>query len=132
MKINQLFRKKMEDPHLTQFLNCYGLSGLNDRTPFSKNRLLERGTVGQLEGMVQELEEYYLPCKSKVYLRNLTTKRAITILKQFIRVHGYILLSTEMNSNNCKVIFYNILSEVELSRSKTMRTFSQTSMLAFN
>ena len=42
--------------------------------------------------MKDKLESYYLPCK-KMYVQDITDKRSIVILRQFIRVHGYTLFT---------------------------------------
>ena len=39
----------------------------------------------------EKLEIYYLPCKAKMYLKDLTEKKCITILRQFLKYIDYLL-----------------------------------------
>ena len=55
------------------------------------------------------LEEYYLPCKKKVYLDNLTLKKCITILRQLVKLYDYILKSNEKYIKGEKIIIYYIV-----------------------
>ena len=108
MKINQLFTKMMDEETLHKLLLCYNLTGLHDSRMFSKNELEQLGTVDKVNAITEELEKYYLKCKAKLYLRNITTKKCLTILKQVVRLFQYIVESHEKNINNRKVIYYQL------------------------
>lgn len=113
MKINQLFRKRVDTELLMDIVTCFGLSTLNDRRCFSKQDLMQEHTVDKLQHIIPMLEEYYLPCKARVYIDDMTEKRAITMLKQVLRLHGYFLMSRERNLNNRKIIYYQLMNEME-------------------
>lgn len=132
MKINQLFRKRVELDTLLEVMDCFGLKGLTDKKSFSKSDLMEIGTVDKINGMIHKLDEYYMPCKSKVYLDSLTEKRAITILKQILRIHGYFLASSERNFNNQKVIFYRLMNEMDIGIKPKMRQYEVTQIINFS
>jgi hypothetical protein len=132
MKINQLFRKRVDVATLLATMKCFGLTGLSDRRSFCKGDLAEFGTVEKLRNMISELEEFYMPCKTKVYLRDLTEKRSVTVLKQILRIHGYFLVSSERNFNNRKIIFYSLMSELDVNSTPKMHRFEQTRVIDFN
>lgn len=132
MKINQLFRKRVDVDTLQIVMECFGLHGLGDKKSFSKSDLMEIGTVERIRALIPVLEEFYMPCKSKVYLENLTEKRAITILKQILRIHGYFLASSERNFNNQKVIFYRLMSEMDIGVKPKMRQYEVTQVIDFS
>lgn len=110
MKVIQLFKShKFSETDLHQFLSCYGFeNGLHDRRIFNRDSLENIKTIEKLENMQHVLLKYYLPCKAKIYLNNLTYKRAITILRQVLRLHNYYLNKVERNVLNRKEVYYSI------------------------
>jgi hypothetical protein len=132
MKINQLFTKKVDLEVLHKLLSAFGLNGLNDKQLFSKFDLIQIGTLKKVELLKLELSNYYLPCKAKVYLENLTEKKIITILKQVLRLHGYYLQSREKNINTRKIIFYQIVSEVDKAQNQNMRRICVRNVIHFD
>lgn len=132
MKINQLFTQKVGTDLLIKLLSCFGLRNLQDKRMFSKCDMAQLNTVQLLSTLVPELEIFYLPCKAKIYLAGLTEKKALTVLKQVLRLHGYHLLSQEKNMNNKKVIFYRLISETEKQNSQHMKQFQVTNILTFS
>lgn len=107
MKILQLFKKKIEGAHLSVFLQCFGLFGLDDTHIFTKYELRLLKTCNQIKVLVPMLKEYYLPCKADLYInQELTEVKVLTILRQILRVHEYTLVSIERNINHEKQIFY--------------------------
>jgi Na+-translocating ferredoxin:NAD+ oxidoreductase RnfC subunit len=107
MKILQLFRKKIEGEDLLELLKCFGLVGLDDTHVFTKYELRQRNTCVKLQSIMPMLKEYYLPCKANLYITEIFTEaKAITILRQILRVHSYTLVSIERNINHEKQIFY--------------------------
>lgn len=112
-KINQLFIKHVNIDMLNLIIDCFGLSGIDDRRQFNKSDMIRIGTAARITAIVPQLTEYYLPCKSRIYLKNVTEKKSITILKQILKLHSHLLLSRERNSRHRKVILYQIVSERE-------------------
>ena len=55
-----------------------------------------------------ELANYYLPCKANIYLKNITLKRCIVILRQFLKCHNYNLYSKEKFIKGVKYLIYYI------------------------
>ena len=108
MKFFQLFCEQPSMDFMLDLLKCYGLKGLDDNVEFSKGDLIENNTVDMLEDMLPEIIMYYLPCKAKIYLSNITEKRAITILSQFLKLYAYKLARKERIVNKKKIIYYKI------------------------
>lgn len=134
MKINQLFTKKVDTDVMIQLLNCFGLNDLHDKRFFCKFDMMQLNTVQKVNQLRASLEDFYLPCKAKVYLDtdNMNEKRAITILKQVLRLHGYHLHSKEKNVNNRKIIFYQLLNELDKNVSHHMKRFDVTNIISFD
>ena len=124
MKINQLFVKKVDPDVVLKLLNCFGLQNLDDRKSFTKHDLVLNNVIDKVKDLLTELYPYYLPCKARVYLDNLTLRRVVTILRQVVRLYDHYLVSKEKNINSHKVICYQLScgSTTTLSLSKQPRT----------
>ena len=60
----------------------------------SHKKLLYRiNVVLKSKPIINELKMFYLPCKKKIYLENITPKKFITIIKQCIKLFNYKLVS---------------------------------------
>lgn len=132
MKINQLFGKVLAEDVLLQLLNCYGLKGLNDKHTFKKQDLVFIGTVQKLNAMKPILEGYYLPCKAKLYLEDMTEKKSITVLRQVLRLFKYHITSKERNLNTKKIIFYTVTSDEEYENMMNMKSQQLPRILKFD
>lgn len=111
MKINQLFTRQVDEDLLMRLLKCFGLTGIDDKRTFCKFDLQKIGTVDKMTSMLDEIRSYYLPCKASIYLVEVNERKAITVLKQILRLHNLYLKSRERNFNNRKVMFYTLISE---------------------
>jgi len=106
---NQLFRVLPDTEIIQRLLETVGLNSLQDNNYFTKETMKEFNTIDKFDGLRDRLETYYLPCKSKVYVKDITDKKCITILRQFIRVHGYTLISKERYINRKKLCVYRLI-----------------------
>ena len=106
---NQLFRVLPDIEIVHSLLQNFGLSSLHDTNFFTKDTLKDIETVHELNKMKDRLEIYYLPCKAKTYLHDITEKKCITILRQFIKVHGYTLITKERYIKGSKVSVYRLI-----------------------
>ena len=111
MKINQLFNNIVTPDILNELLSCFGLDGIEDKRSFKKQDLVLLDTIHKLEFMKETLMRFYLPCKAKIYLENITDKKAITILRQILRTFNYKIISKEKNMQTKKVVFYFLEAE---------------------
>lgn len=134
MKIHQLFTKKVDTDVLLKLLAAFGINDLNDKKMFCKLDLVQHDTVRKIINLKSCLEQYYLPCKSKIYLNinAINEKRCVTILKQILRLHGYFLISKEKNLNNKKVVFYQLINEKERQQTFNMKRFEVTNIITFD
>ena len=78
---NQLFRISPDTDIINSLLKVFGLTSLNDTNFFTKETLKENNIIVQLNDMKDILKQYYLPCKAKNYINDITDKRCITILR---------------------------------------------------
>lgn len=131
MKINQLFSDILSENVLIQLLNCYGLKDLNDKHTFKKNDLIYLNTVSKINEIKPIIEKYYLPCKAKIYLHDLNEKKAITLLRQILKLFDYHIESKERNINTKKTIFYTLTSNKEYEM-KTMKSCNSNIIISFN
>lgn len=108
MKLYQLFKSVPPPSFMVDFLACFGLRGLDDSSEFSKFTLRERSSVEQLVDFLPEIVMYYIPCKAKKYLSDIDEDRAITILRQLLRIYEYELAKKERVIKKKKIIFYSL------------------------
>ena len=107
---NQLFRILPDIEIINKILETFGLTSLNDTKIITKETIKENDTINKLNDIKDVLETYYLPCKT-LYIRDISDKRCIVILRQFIRVHGYTLMSKERHIDGKKVNIYRIIED---------------------
>lgn len=114
MKINQLFKKMPDETILNKIINAFGLNSLNDNRGFTRADLIKLNTIENLYEMKNDLLEYYIPCKARNYLNDLNEKNAITILRQFVKVYNFKVISSERNINKTKYIYYKLVPTDQL------------------
>ena len=114
MRYFQLFKEEISKDDLISFLNAYGIKSLDDSLVFTKQHLISMRTVEKIKALRPLLEKYYFPCKAKIYLANITENKCITILRQVIRMFGYVLIGKEKSVDKIKEIYYQIKSVDEL------------------
>jgi hypothetical protein len=108
MNKNQLFKKMPPIDLFERLVKIYGLTDINDCRKFTKDYLIKNKTLEKIEGFREELEEYYLPCKTTKYLLDLDEKKLITILRQIAKIFDYHVTSNEKYLNSKKVLQYSL------------------------
>ena len=108
MKKDQLFKKNPSNELFEKILNAFGLNGLDDKRSFSRKDLKYIKTVEKISHLKNDLEDCYLPCKSRTYLSQLNEKNVITILRQVIKTKNYTINSREKYMKGSKFIIYNL------------------------
>ena len=108
MNKNQLFKKIPPIDLFERLVKIYGLTDINDCRKFTKDHLIKNKTLEKIEGLREELEEYYLPCKTTKYLTDLDEKKLITILRQIAKIFDYHVTSNEKYLNSKKVLQYSL------------------------
>ena len=109
MPINQLFKNMTDRSFVIELINLYGIEDFDDDKYFTKKTLETLNTIENLNDIKDKLNEYYIECKSKTYLTDITLKRCIVILRQFLRCHGYTLFSKEKFVKGEKQTIYKIV-----------------------
>ena len=109
MPINQLFNKKLDNEILEKLLLCFNLKNLQEDKLFTKKILKDFETVKKVENIIDDLKEYYIPCKAEKYLKNLNEKKVITILRQFVKCFNYFVFSKEKYIKGEKNITYQVI-----------------------
>jgi len=108
-KKEQLFKKRIPDELFERFLINFNLPvELSDGISFMKKDIIEHKTVDKIREMKIELEEYYIPCKARSYLSEISEKNIITILRQILKTRNYVLTSKERSIKGEKFVVYNI------------------------
>ena len=119
MTKNQLFSCVPELNVVDKLLSYFGLEeGINDKNSFNKLNMKELETVRKIDEYKGELRKYYIPCKARVYLDVIDEKKCITILRQFIKTHGYTLVSCDKSINGNKIKLYRL---IEIDNSKQLK-----------
>lgn len=121
MPKNQLFKIHPNKELVEKLLNIFGINDFYDNHYFTKEDLIELETVKELNKLKQALIPFYIPCKAKIYLEDINEKRAITILRQFLKTQNYNLYSKEKFIKNIKYNTYTIISidnNVNINKSK--------------
>ena len=114
MTKNQLFRKIPPKNVVINILNVFGLKDFDDQRYFSRKDLETLKCVESMNEKIKPLlSEYYLPCKSRTYLNDLTPKNVITILRQIVRLYDYNVISKEKYIKGDKFIIYQLVANVE-------------------
>jgi len=111
---NQLFKKPPPLDFFERLVKIYGLIDSNDCRKFTRETLIKNKTLEKIEGLMEELEEYYIPCKRNKYLKNLNEKKLITILRQIAKVHDFQLNSNEKYMNGSKLLQYSLEKNISL------------------
>ena len=106
---NQLFKINPDINSINLLLKIFGLNNLDDTRFFTKKNMIDLKVVSEINQNIDFFKNYYLPCKSKVYLNNLNEKKCITIFRQFLKPFRYKCIGTEKSINGDKIITYRLI-----------------------
>ena len=112
---DQIFKNIPDENIINIVIKCFGLENIDDKKFFSRMDLKKINTIININKIKTQLEKYYLPCKSKIYLYNLTEKKTITILRHFIKYKNYKLISQEKYMNKTKIIIYQLIKKEDIN-----------------
>ncbi len=113
MAKNQLFKVLPDRNFVVELLNLYGIKDFYDTHYFTLANLISLNTLKNVIDITDKLENFYIPCKAKVYLKNINLKRCIVILRQFLKCHNFTLYSKEKYFKKIKHTTYRIISDNE-------------------
>ena len=106
---NQLFRRNPDRYIINDLMSIFNIKSLDDKNfHFTKIDLINLNIVEKIHKIKEKLEIYYLPCKANMYLLNLTEKKTITILRQFLKYIDYNLKMKEKYIKGKKNYLYYI------------------------
>jgi len=105
MTINQLFIKKPSIDLIMKLMVHFDLQSI---VAFSQKTIVQNNILIKIKPILDELGEYYLPCKKRVYIDNITPKKLITVIKQCLKLYDYKLISQEKYIAGCKHIIYRL------------------------
>lgn len=101
----KLFREIPPVELIEHFLQTCGIQSIEDQSWFQKQQI----HLEQFEQLLPELEPFYIPCKAQEYLYSfLTQARAITILRQILRLHNVTIVSKEKTCGSEKQLWYQL------------------------
>tara|TARA_Y100000817_G_C16845338_1_gene539827 strand:+ start:473 stop:859 length:387 start_codon:yes stop_codon:yes gene_type:complete len=116
---NQLFKVSPDLKITEKILKNFGINDINDNHSFTRINLRDLNTVDKINEMEEELRRYYIPCKAKLYLININEKKCITILRQFLKIHNYTLMSKEKYIKGKKNLFYQVIPlQIDMSTNR--------------
>ena len=87
---DQLFKNKPELNLVIEIIRLFGLQNFDDIQLFTKQNMIELNTVEKMKDYIPRLQEFYLPCKSKIYLQDLNERKCINILRQLLKQYNQI------------------------------------------
>lgn len=108
MKINQLFRVTVPNELFFKLYRAFGYTELTEDYMFCKSDLERLEIVDKMSEYKDELCQYYIPCKAKLYLTNITINKCITIFRQILRLNNIVLMSRQKYIKHKKTTFYYI------------------------
>lgn len=103
----QLFKEIPSEEIITEVLQQYGISHLNEE--FTMNDLSKMNIVDKITNLKPLLSKYYINCKYKLFLTNITNKKCLTILRHFLRIKDCSLKSKEKHSG----MSYQVIKPIE-------------------
>ena len=107
-KINQLYRATIPYDLFVKIYRCFGYEMLNTEYCFNKLDLERLNTVKMISDLRDELSQFYIPCKAKLYLSSLNELKCITIFRQVLRLNNISLISKQKYIKHKKVTFYSL------------------------
>lgn len=108
MKINQLFKINIPQELFLKICTAFGFVNLSDDYMFCKADLERINTLSAINNLKDELYQYYIPCKAKLYLSNLDLSKCITLFRQILRLNNKVLTSRQKYVKHKKITFYII------------------------
>lgn len=108
-KKNQLFKINPDSFIIDKLLTAFCLKNIDDTRFFTKQNILDNDTPQKIISLIPELINYYLPCKAKIYLKDINHKKCITILRQFLKFFQYKCIGTEKCFNGKKQMTYRLM-----------------------
>ena len=114
----QVFKESPDIDILNKLLKTIGIDTFKEEYCFRKKDFEKWDTISKMLCLKGELNKFYFPCKSKIYLENIDEQKVVTILRQFLKALNYNLLSKEKYSHGEKYISYTLTSSHKIHTSE--------------
>jgi hypothetical protein len=121
MSIKQLFSDRPPHELVIRVMKFVGFKSLSDDIELSVLDLELNNAKANIIGIIGELEDYYIPCKAKVYLQNLTEKKCMTVCRQLLKTIGYTFISREKYIVDRKYTMYKLITLEKKKRRDMLR-----------
>lgn len=121
MSIKQLFSDKPPHELVVKVLKFVGFKSLSDDSELSVLDLQLNNAKANIITIINELEDYYIPCKVKIYLQNLTEKKCMTVCRQLLKTIGYTFISREKYIIDRKYTMYKLITLEKKKRRDMLR-----------
>jgi hypothetical protein len=133
-KINQLYRAAIPYDLFVKLYRCFGYETLNIEYSFNKLDLEHLDTIKRVGELKDELSQFYIPCKAKLYLSNLNELKCITVFRQVLRLNNISLISKQKYIKHKKVTFYSIKfdSDIREEHLHTMKVNNNHLFVSFS
>ena len=106
----RLFRKIPSEEFVIEILQNLKLQGLQERRWFTRDELF----MDTIDEWLPILEPYYIPCKAKRFLSNMSSSRVITILRHILHPIGYELRTQEKMYKSQKTTMYQLYTTKDI------------------
>jgi hypothetical protein len=106
--INQLFVDKPPESLIITCITLLGWSSLTDNRILIRKDLDSQQIGIKFATVLNNVKDYYLPCKQEKYLGNMSTKSVITIVRQLLKTIGYNIRGIERVMDNKKEMIYKL------------------------
>ena len=121
MSKNQLFKIIPDSAIIEELLTVFGLENLEDTTSFTKQSLKDSNAVEKIEELSERLKDYYIPCKSRIYLEGIDEAKCITLLRQFLRTQDYTLVTKDRSIKGQKMKIYRLIKITNPKKGKAKK-----------
>ncbi len=119
---NQLFAKKYPPfdfvKKIVSLLTNTTILANDIHFEFTIKTITEKNIINRLQPYMEELKTYYLKCKHKQYLENITDKKYVTILRQILRPYDFTIKTYEKYNNGKKYLLYILFKDKGLKLKK--------------
>jgi hypothetical protein len=102
--MKELFRKIPSKELVEEILIHLQFLGFNDNRIFTKFDIPKE----RFNEILVWVEPYYLPCKARRFLSDISDNKRITIIRHLLKVHNYDLRAHEKIVNSIKTTTYQI------------------------
>ena len=112
---NQLFRVLPSREFVKNYLQLFIPKGFDTYYQFYRQDVVDKKVAQKMKRSYfkNNFRKYYLPCKYNKYFPTIDEKKAITILRQLLKIYGYNIISREKYERGNKYLVYKLVKTHE-------------------